>query len=93
MKAPEVSGIFLARPPMSFSSLLWTAWMMLPAPRNSRALKKAWVVVEVPAHQAARAQRRDHVPELGASAVGQDLLDVGLCDGDDGGEDRCGSRR
>jgi len=38
-----VKGIFFRRPPMSKMSLLWTAWMTLPAARNSSALKKAWV--------------------------------------------------
>ena len=38
-----VTGIYLRRPPMADISLLWTAWMMLPAPRKSRALNMAWV--------------------------------------------------
>ena len=41
----KVMGIFLRRPPitrMSCSSLM--AWITEPAPRKSRALKKAWVM-------------------------------------------------
>ena len=40
----QVTGIILKRPPilrMSCSSLI--AWMTEPEPRNSSALKKAWV--------------------------------------------------
>ena len=34
-----VCGILRARPPISATSLLPTAWMIAPAPRNSSALK------------------------------------------------------
>src|SRR5439155_1326268 len=37
----EVTGIGSERPPISRMSLVWTAWMTLPAPRKSRALKNA----------------------------------------------------
>ncbi len=36
-------GMCLRRPPMSVMLLEWTAWITDPAPRKSRALKKAWV--------------------------------------------------
>ena len=38
-----VTGIYRRRPPMADISLLCTAWMMLPAPRNNNALNMAWV--------------------------------------------------
>ena len=44
MKTVEVIFMRRAKPPIAESSLLWTAWIMLPAARNSSALKKAWVV-------------------------------------------------
>ncbi len=46
MKVQKVIGMYLRRPPMSFfMSKEWCEpeWLMEPAPRNSRALKKAWV--------------------------------------------------
>jgi hypothetical protein len=45
-KVQKVIGMCLRRPPMSFfMSKEWWApeWLTEPAPRNSRALKKAWV--------------------------------------------------
>ena len=39
----KVSGISSRRPPISFMSLEWTAWMTEPAPRNRSALKNACV--------------------------------------------------
>ena len=42
-KVQKVTGILRRRPPMSLMLLEWTAWMTDPAPRNNRALKKAWV--------------------------------------------------
>ena len=38
-----VTGIYLRRPPIADISFECTAWMMLPAPRNSSALNMAWV--------------------------------------------------
>ena len=38
-----VMGIYFRSPPMADISLLCTAWMMLPAPRNSNALNMACV--------------------------------------------------
>ena len=38
-----VIGIYLRSPPIADISLLCTAWMMLPAPRNSNALNMACV--------------------------------------------------
>ena len=42
-KVACVTGRYLRSPPMWLISLLWTAWMMAPAPRNSKALNMAWV--------------------------------------------------
>ena len=42
-KVTKVTGIARASPPISLMLLEWTAWMIAPAARNSRALKKAWV--------------------------------------------------
>ena len=40
----KVNGISLRRPPIARMSCSWCiAWMTEPAPRNSSALKKAWV--------------------------------------------------
>ena len=38
-----VPGIALRRPPMYIMLKVPAAWFTLPAPRNSSALKKAWV--------------------------------------------------
>ena len=39
-----VTGIYLRKPPISRMSCLWCiAVITLPAPRNSKALKQAWV--------------------------------------------------
>ena len=38
-----VIGMYLRRPPIIAISLLWTAWMIQPAPRNKQALNIAWV--------------------------------------------------
>ena len=44
-KVPQVSGVFFHRPPIFQMSCSWcNAMITLPAPRNSRALKKACVV-------------------------------------------------
>ena len=43
MNVRNVHGMSLRRPPMSDMLLEWTAWITDPAPRKSRALKKAWV--------------------------------------------------
>ena len=41
----KVHGIFLRRPPMlRMSCSPESAWITLPAPRNSSALKNAWVI-------------------------------------------------
>ena len=42
-KHPNVTGMNRRRPPISLMLFVWTAWMTEPAPRNSRALKNAWV--------------------------------------------------
>ena len=39
----KVTGIFFRRPPMSLMLFECTAWITDPAPRNSSALKNAWV--------------------------------------------------
>ena len=39
----EVIGIDFERPPISRMSFVWTAWITLPADRNRRALKNAWL--------------------------------------------------
>ena len=36
-----VTGIYLRNPPIADISLLWTACMMQPAPRNNKALNMA----------------------------------------------------
>ena len=38
-----VIGMYLRKPPIMAISLLCTAWMMQPAPRNRQALNMAWV--------------------------------------------------
>ena len=38
-----VIGMYLRKPTIALISLLCTAWMMLPAPRNNKALNMAWV--------------------------------------------------
>ena len=38
-----VTGIYLRRPPIADISLLCTAWIIHPAPRNRQALNMAWV--------------------------------------------------
>ena len=44
-KVQKVQGIFLRSPPiLRMSVSLPMAWITLPAPRKSRALKKAWVI-------------------------------------------------
>ena len=41
----QVMGMYLRTPPIQRMSWLWCMPMMTePAPRNSRALKKAWVM-------------------------------------------------
>ena len=39
----NVTGIDFRRPPMSLMLFECTAWITEPAPRNSSALKNAWV--------------------------------------------------
>src|SRR5918996_4812749 len=39
----NVRGIGFLSPPISLMLFEWTAWITEPAPRNSSALKKAWV--------------------------------------------------
>ncbi|CFO06836.1 Uncharacterised protein [Bordetella pertussis] len=44
-KVIQVMGMYLRRPPMLRMSWSWCMPMMTePAPRNSSALKKAWVI-------------------------------------------------
>ena len=46
MNVTNVIGMYFRSPPMSFfmSKEWWEPeWLIEPAPRNSRALKKAWV--------------------------------------------------
>ena len=43
MNVVNVVGMYFFRPPISLMLLLCTAWMTEPEPRNSSALKKAWV--------------------------------------------------
>ena len=46
MNVPAVIGMHLRRPPMRFMSCSsCRPWMTEPAPRNSSALKKAWVTM------------------------------------------------
>ena len=41
----QVMGMYLRTPPIQRMSWLWCIPMMTePAPRNSKALKKAWVI-------------------------------------------------
>ena len=42
-KVQNVTGIDFRRPPISLMLLEWTLWITEPAPRNSSALKNAWV--------------------------------------------------
>jgi hypothetical protein len=43
-KVTNVIGIFFRRPPISWMSWLWTAWITEPEPRKRHALNAAWVV-------------------------------------------------
>jgi len=53
--------------------------MTEPAARNSRPLKKAWVIRwKIPAEYAANTAGQKHVSQLRDSGICQDLLDVGL---------------
>ncbi len=62
---------------MSCSPLM--AWMTEPAPRNSRALKKACVKTwKTPAANAPDAEREEHVSQLRDGGIGQHALDVVL---------------
>jgi hypothetical protein len=46
MKVAAVIGMYLRRPPMRVMSCSsWRPWMTEPDPRNSSALKKAWVTM------------------------------------------------
>ena len=61
--------------------------MTEPAPRNSSALKKAWVIMwKIAATYAPDADGEEHVAELADRGVREHLLDVVLGDGDGGGE-------
>ena len=84
---------------MADISLECTAWMMHPAPRNSRALNMAWVkrwnmrghVTQPSGVRVGRgrdAQRHDHEPDLRNGAERQHTLDVALHTGHDGGVKR-----
>ena len=42
-KVTKVTGMCFRRPPISLMLFVSTAWITEPAPRNSRALKNAWV--------------------------------------------------
>ena len=66
-----------------------SAWMTEPAPRNSSALKKAWVKRwKIAAPIDADAERHEHVAELRAGRVGDHALDVVLHEADRRGEER-----
>ena len=72
---------------MSCSPLM--AWMTDPAPRNNRALKKAWVKTWNSARrERADAEGEEHVSQLRDGGVGQHALDVVLHQGDGGGKQR-----
>ena len=43
MNVQNVVGMNFRRPPISLMLFECTAWITEPAPRNSRALKNAWV--------------------------------------------------
>ena len=82
MNVQNVIGMYLRRPPMSFfMSKEWCEpeWLTEPAPRNSSALKKAWVKRwKTAADPRADAERHHHVAELADGGVGEHLLDVVL---------------
>ena len=86
----NVIGIFLRRPPMlRMSCSPASAWITLPAPRKSSALKNACVIRwKMPAENAPAAEAQEHVAELRNRRVGEDLLDVVLRQADGRGEER-----
>ena len=90
-KVQCVIGIRRRRPPnwrMSITPPM--ACITLPAPRNSRALKKAcvnrWNMPAVTPSWRARAQGEEHVAELADRRIGQDPLQIGLRQGDQRGQ-------
>ena len=86
----KVIGMFFRRPPMwRMSCSPFSAWITLPAPRNSSALKNACVIRwKMPAENAPTPSAEEHVAELGDRRVGEDLLDVVLRQADGRGEER-----
>ena len=95
MNVTAVIGISLRSAPMRRMSCSWCMpWMTEPEPRNSSALKNAWVTMwKMAADVGARADGQEHVAELADRGVREHLLDVVLGDGDGGGEQRRGARR
>ena len=82
MNVQNVIGMYLRRPPMSFfMSKEWCEpeWLTEPAPRNSSALKNAWVKRwKTAGGPRADAERHHHVAELADRRVREHLLDVVL---------------
>ena len=85
----KVHGMYLRRPPiLRMSCSPPTPWMTEPAPRKSRALKKAWVIRwKTAGRVGGDSGGHEHVAQLGDRGVGEDALDVGLGDADGGGEE------
>ena len=89
MNVQNVIGIGRASPPIRFMSLVATAWMMLPAPRKSSALKtRVGDQMEHPGGVPEHAEAEHHVAELAHRRVREHALDVVLHDAHRGGDQR-----